>query len=77
MGGGFTGVKRLDVEAAFENDFVGEQQGFEIELNIPNDLRNDRPYKIVAFAVSPSDGLLVRLPGLIERTINSDGSLSE
>jgi len=77
LGGGFTGVERLDVEAAFENDFVGEQQGFEIELNIPSDLRNDRPYKIAAFAVSPSDGLLVRLPGLIERTISSDGSLSE
>jgi len=61
----------------FENDFVGEQQGFEIQLNIPNDLRNDRSHKIVAFAISPSDGLLVRLPGLIERTFNSDGSISE
>jgi len=77
LNGGFTGVERLDVEAAFKGEFVGEQHGFETELYIPEDLRDGLPYKIVAFAVSYTDGSLVQLPGMIEQTFNHDGSLSE
>lgn len=76
IGGGFTDVTRMDVVAAFPGEDIGTQHGFQIELDIPENLRDGFEHSIIAMAVSHTDGRIVQLPGMIKRTFNADGTLS-
>lgn len=75
IGGGFTGVTRTDVSAAFPGEDIGTQHGFKIELDIPENLRDGLEQSIIAMAVSHADGKIVQLPGVMKQTFSESSAL--
>jgi len=68
-----TGLERTDVGAAFLKYNAGNNQGWNIMLDIPNRLRDNKEHRIEVFALEYTQGEITKIGEPIFKYINTDG----